>query len=163
MQDQLGLHQRLGRLRRGRLGRVDVAPGFAVGLSDASGRCFMAVDRFAIRSLCWRVIDGRLHCAERADDLAALPPRAAIDPQAIYDYLYFHVIPSPRTIFQGVQRLPPAHCAWFEDGKLTVAPYWVPRFEEPGKPASPPWRPNSASWCRTRWPRNWTAASPPAS
>jgi asparagine synthase (glutamine-hydrolysing) len=106
---------------------------FAVGLPDVMGRVFLAVDRFAIRTLCYRVIDGRLHFAERADDLAALPPRAAIDPQAIFDYLYFHVIPSPRTIFQGVHRLPPAHCAWFEHGQLSVTPYWVPRFEEPAR------------------------------
>jgi asparagine synthase (glutamine-hydrolysing) len=104
---------------------------FAVGLTDAAGRTFLAVDRFAIRTLCWRVIDDRLHFAERADDLAALAPRAEIDPQAVFDYLYFHVIPSPRTIFEGVHRLPPAHYALFEGGKLTVEPYWVPRFEEP--------------------------------
>jgi asparagine synthase (glutamine-hydrolysing) len=106
---------------------------FAVGLTTAAGRTFLAVDRFAIRTLCWRVINGALHFAERADTLAALPPRAEIDPQAIFDYLYFHVIPSPRTIFQGVHRLPPAHYALFENGQLTVAPYWVPKFEEPSR------------------------------
>jgi asparagine synthase (glutamine-hydrolysing) len=108
---------------------------FAVGLVDADGCSYLAVDRFAIRSLCYRVINGRLHFAERADTLAALEPRAAIDPQAIFDYLYFHVIPSPRTIFQGVRRLPPAHCAWFEDGKLSVEPYWTPAFVEPSAPS----------------------------
>ncbi|MBN8508016.1 MAG: asparagine synthase [Burkholderiales bacterium] len=107
---------------------------FAVGLTDDDGRAFLAVDRFAIRTLCWRVIDGRLHFAERADDLAALPPRADIDPQAVFDYLYFHAIPSPRTIFQGVYRLPPAHCLWFEGGQVHVRPYWVPQFVEPAKP-----------------------------
>lgn len=111
------------------LGGVD--GDFAVALIDHAGRAFLAVDRFAIQTLCWRVIDGTLHYAERADTLAALPPRAEIDPQAVYDYLYFHVIPSPRTIFQGVHRLPPAHCLWFEDGQATVQPYWLPHFEEP--------------------------------
>ena len=106
---------------------------FAVGLRTASGQAFLAVDRFAIRTLCWRIIDGQLFFAERADDLAALPPRAEIDPQAIFDYLYFHVIPSPRTIFKGVHRLPPAHMARFEGGRMTIAPYWVPRFVEPAR------------------------------
>ena len=107
---------------------------FAVGLTDDAGRTFLAVDRFAIRTLCYRIIDGRLHFAERADTLASLEPRAEIDPQAIFDYLYFHVIPSPRTIFKGVHRLPPAHCAVFENGQLTVTAYWLPRFEEPKAP-----------------------------
>jgi asparagine synthase (glutamine-hydrolysing) len=110
-----------------------VQGNFAVGLTDVAGSGFAAVDRFAEQSLCWRIIDGRVHVAARADDLAALPPRAAIDPQAIFDYLYFHVIPSPRTVFQGVQRLPPGHCAWFEGGRLTVAPYWTPHFAEPAR------------------------------
>ena len=111
---------------------------FAVGLTDDTGRTFLAVDRFAIRTLCYRVINGSLHFAERADTLAALEPRAAIDPQAIFDYLYFHVIPSPRTIFQGVYRLPQAHYALSENGRLTVAPYWVPEFREPASASFEP-------------------------
>jgi asparagine synthase (glutamine-hydrolysing) len=111
---------------------------FAVGLTDAAGRSFLAVDRFAVCTLCYRIIDGCLHFAARADELAALAPRAEIDPQAIFDYLYFHVIPSPRTIFQGVYRLPPAHCARFEDGKVSVTPYWVPQFTEPDGPTFEP-------------------------
>ncbi len=115
-----------------------VAGDFAVGLTDAAGRTVLAVDRFATRTLCWRVIGDQLHFAERADELAALPPRAAIDPQAIFDYLYFHVVPSPRTIFRGVHRLPAAHVAVFEHGSLSVQPYWVPRFTEPAQPAFEP-------------------------
>ncbi len=34
---------------------------FAVGITDESGRVFLAVDRFAVHSLCYRVIDGILH------------------------------------------------------------------------------------------------------
>jgi asparagine synthase (glutamine-hydrolysing) len=102
---------------------------FAVGLVDAEGRGFLAVDRFAARTLCYAVIDGKLSFAERADTLVAAG--AELEPQALFDYLYFHAIPSPRTVFRGVQRLPPGHCAWFEAGRLTVTPYWTPRFEEP--------------------------------
>ncbi len=115
-----------------------VTGDFAVGITDAAGRTFLAVDRFAIRTLCYRLIDGRLHFAARADELAELPPAAAIEPQAVYDYLYFHVIASPRTIFQGVYRLPPAHYALFESGRLTVAPYWVPEFTEPTRASFEP-------------------------
>ncbi len=113
-----------------------VSGDFAVGIVEpASGRTVLAVDRFAVRSLCWRVIGGRLHFAERADELAAIEPRAGIEPQAIFDFLYFHVIPSPRTIYRGVHRLPAGHCATFERGEVKVRPYWVPRFEEPSRPS----------------------------
>ena len=105
-----------------------VSGDFAVALRDSNGRTFLAVDRFAIRSLCYRVTDGQVQFAARADELANA--QTAIDPQAIFDYLYFHVIPSPRTIYKGIFRLPPGHYALFEHGQLTVAPYWVPTFNE---------------------------------
>lgn len=101
---------------------------FAVGLRENGNRTLLAVDRFAIRTLCYRVDNGQLRFAARADELA--DSATEIDPQAIFDYLYFHVIPSPRTIYKGIYRLPPGHYALFENGQLTVAPYWQPAFEE---------------------------------
>ena len=108
---------------------------FAVGLYLPDGRTFLAVDRFAIQTLCYRVVEGQLRFAARADALADTP--AAIDPQAIFDYLYFHVIPSPRTIYKDIYRLPPGHYALFENGQLTVAPYWTPAFAETPNPDFP--------------------------
>jgi len=105
-----------------------ISGDFAVGLRLPEDRVFLAVDRFAIRSLCYRVDQGQIRFAERADTLA--DTGRDIDPQAIFDYLYFHVIPSPRTIYKGVLRLPAGHYAVFEHGQLTVAPYWVPDFKE---------------------------------
>ena len=105
-----------------------VSGDFAVGLCGPGVRSFAAVDRFSIQTLCYRVVNGQLRTAARADLLADAD--TAIDPQAIFDYLYFHVIPSPRTIYKGIYRLPPGHYVLFENGQLTVAPYWVPAFEE---------------------------------
>ena len=107
--------------------------GFAFGHHDAaSGRTLLAVDRFAMRSICHRVQGGVLRFAERADDLAG--PLDELDPQAVFNYLYFHCIPAPRTIFKDVQRLPAGHLAWFEGGQLSVLPYWTPTFEDRGRP-----------------------------
>ncbi|MBW8067280.1 MAG: asparagine synthase, partial [Ferrovum sp.] len=100
---------------------------FAVAFSPAPGKIFMAVDRFARHSLCYRIEDAStLLVAARADEVAASP--LSIDMQAIHDYFHFHVIPAPRTIFQQVLRLPAAHYGLFQKEQLTVAPYWVPRF-----------------------------------
>lgn len=110
-----------------------VSGDFSVGYADENGRGFLAVDRFSIRSLCYRIVNGELRFAARADELADAD--TPIDPQAIFDYLYFHVIPSPRTIFKDIYRLPPGHCAVFENGSLTVSPYWIPKFSEPAKPS----------------------------
>lgn len=112
--------------RHGVNAALHVGNDFAVALQTATGGTYLAIDRFAIQTLCYRIVDGRLEVATRADELGA----TEIDPQAIFDYLYFHVIPSPRTIFKDVHRLPPGHYALFEGGRLTVAPYWQPHFIE---------------------------------
>ena len=109
-----------------------VGGDFAVGLQAPGGAAFGAVDRFAEQTLCYRVEGASLKFAERADQLAG--PKAELDPQALFDYLYFHVIPSPRTIFRGVHRLPPGHYAQMQAGQLTVAPYWKPTFTELPRP-----------------------------
>ncbi len=108
---------------------ASVGGDFAVAFRTADDGVFMAVDRFAIRSMCYRQVGTTLRFAERADELA--DASSEIDPQAIFDYFYFHCIPSPRTIFKGIFRVPPAHYVSFENGVLTVAPYWAPAFEEP--------------------------------
>lgn len=99
---------------------------FALALNDGQGRWLLAVDRFAIETLCWRVDGGQLRHAEQADTLG---DAAGLAPQALFDYLFFHCIPSPRTVHAGVQRLPPAHYLWFDQGQVTVEPYWTPSFQ----------------------------------
>ena len=112
--------------RHGTQAPAHVGNDFAVAFETPAGGTFLAIDKFAIQTLCYRIVDGQLRVAPRADALGA----SELDPQAVFDYLYFHVIPSPRTIFKGVFRLPPGHYALFENGQLTVAPYWTPMFEE---------------------------------
>jgi asparagine synthase (glutamine-hydrolysing) len=97
-------------------------------LDTAQGDSLLATDKFATESLCYRITGNRLERASRAD---ALGTPSELDPQALFDYLYFHCIPSPRTVFKGVHRLPPAHYAEWANGQLTVGPYWRPRFTEP--------------------------------
>ena len=107
---------------------------FAVALTLPSGAQYLAVDRFAVHSLCYAVKDGQLQWAPRADELARRLGITALDSQALFDYLFHHCLPSPRTVFVGVQRLPAGHYALYENGQLTVAPYWAPRFTEPAAP-----------------------------
>jgi asparagine synthase (glutamine-hydrolysing) len=53
-----------------------------------------------------------------------------IQPQGIYDYVYFHMVPSPHSIFTGVNKLPAGHLINYKNGSATVANYWQPRFSE---------------------------------
>lgn len=114
--------------RFGTAAPLHVRGDFAVAVRDNAGRTLLAVDRFAIRTLCYQVARNELRYAERADELCGDVPE--LDPQAVFDYLYFHVIPAPRTVFRNVHRLPAGHCALFEGGKLAVMPWWTPVFDE---------------------------------
>jgi asparagine synthase (glutamine-hydrolysing) len=51
-----------------------------------------------------------------------------VDPQAIFDYLYFHVIPAPRTAFKGVHRLEGGHALVADPARDLRIRYWTPRF-----------------------------------
>jgi asparagine synthase (glutamine-hydrolysing) len=48
--------------------------------------------------------------------------------QGLYDYFYFHMVPSPQTVYQGVGKLPAAHYLEFKGGKLRTVRYWSPSF-----------------------------------
>lgn len=105
-----------------------VGGDFAVAIHDLNGKTFLAVDRFAIRSLCYSTTRGMLVAAERADDVAGAGTEH--DRQAIFEYLYHHTIPAPRTVFRGVFRLPAGHGAVFEGGSLKIEAWWQPKFQE---------------------------------
>jgi asparagine synthase (glutamine-hydrolysing) len=103
---------------------------FAVALVDVAARvALLATDRFAIQPICY-AFDGRfLSFSDRADSVLATSPEA-IHRQALYDYLYFHVIPAPRTIFPNVSRLRAGHTLSVESGRAKLHRHWTPAFRE---------------------------------
>ncbi len=105
---------------------------FALSILDPSaGRAMLAVDRMGIGRLAYSADDRNLVTSTSAEAVARnLAARPALDRQAIYSYLFFHMVPSPATIFAGVRKLPPASVAEFEHGQATVRRYWDPVFEE---------------------------------
>jgi asparagine synthase (glutamine-hydrolysing) len=108
---------------------------FAVGFSPAPGVVYLAVDRFARETMCYTEKNGIEAFGTKADLLAQY--KDTLDPQALYDYLHFHVIPSPNTVFHDVKRVPAAHYVHFKDGVVTSAPYWWPMFRETRAPHFP--------------------------
>jgi len=68
-----------------------VSGDFASPFATPGGKVFLAIDRFAIQTLCLTAkLADQLLFAERADELA--DSTTEIDPQAIFDYLYSHAI-----------------------------------------------------------------------
>lgn len=100
-------------------------------LQPAAGRALLAVDRMSVRNLVYTKARGGLAFAPTCDALARCPGLTLkVDPQGIFNYLYFHAIPGPVTAFRGVLRVPPGHAVAFADGRTSVVRHWRPRFVE---------------------------------
>ncbi|WP_332671500.1 asparagine synthetase B family protein [Aromatoleum sp.] len=104
---------------------------FSVVIIDTvARRVWAATDRFATYPVCLAPDEAGCRFADRADALAH--ERAELSPQGMFDYLFFHVVPAPLTIFEGVVRLEQGHYALWENGRLERDAWWKPEFAEPG-------------------------------
>ncbi len=101
---------------------------FAFAIWDARHRTvFLARDRVGIKPLVYSW-DGR--CLRFASELKALLEDPAVarelDRHAVAEYFTYLCIPSPRTIFRGIRKLPPASyltCS-LDGGEPEVVRYW---------------------------------------
>ncbi|MEZ5566600.1 MAG: asparagine synthase C-terminal domain-containing protein [Gammaproteobacteria bacterium] len=112
---------------------------FAVAIVDrAEQRVVLGIDRMGVGELAWaRTPDGRLVFGTSTADVARHPAIAAgVSRQALFDYLHFHMVPSPGSAYIGVEKLRPAHCLVHEQGRSTVKNYWQPKFADPRAVAS---------------------------
>ncbi len=101
---------------------------FAFAVWDAAKkRLFIARDRIGKKPLCYAVRpDGTLLFGSELRCLFTLDPSLSreIDPVAVDMFLTLQYIPSPRSIYASVRKLPPAHTLTWQDGKIAVDRYW---------------------------------------
>jgi asparagine synthase (glutamine-hydrolysing) len=118
---------------------------FAIHERD-TGRVVLARDRFGIKPLYLQETSGRLRFASSLPALlAAGDVDTSIDRIALAHYMTFHaVVPAPRTIIDGVRKLPAATIRVIEpDGSSKDHVYWRPIFERNADDAERPpeeWR-----------------------
>ncbi len=100
---------------------------FAFALWDAPRRrLLLARDRFGIKPLYYAQAKGRFAFASEITPLlTALPelPRCA-NQRALAQLFSLGFIPSPRTAFDGIHKLPAAHWLVIENGQTTLHRYW---------------------------------------
>ena len=84
-------------------------------------------DRLGIKPIYWFNDGRRVAFASEAKALLALPdvPRD-IDPGALEAYLELGYVPSPLSIFRGIQKLPIASLMKISKAGVSVASYWQP-------------------------------------
>ncbi|MDD5330487.1 MAG: asparagine synthase-related protein [Sulfuricella sp.] len=109
---------------------LSLAGSFAVALVYAD-EVFLAIDRMGISSLTYLQRGNSLIFGSSADALNIHPLAAPeIDPQGIFNYLYFHMVPGPGTIYRGQQRLLPGSWLRFRNGRISTGRYWEMAFSE---------------------------------
>jgi asparagine synthase (glutamine-hydrolysing) len=103
-----------------------VRGSFALAVVDPARRyALLAVDRMGIEAMAYAVVERDVVFASRADWVAGVLGRASeVDPQAVFDYLFFHMVPAPQTIYRGVRKLLPGQFAEYRDGALRLDFYW---------------------------------------
>lgn len=123
---------------RGETALADLSGDFAAVLMDtASGETLLAIDRCGIRNLYVAETPGGLVFGTSIREVAAHPQVGApVDAQALFNYAYFHMVPGPGTIFQGIRRLVPGEFLRWQPAQTTRGRYWQIAYEE-SRQASP--------------------------
>lgn len=86
---------------------------------------FAARDRFGIKPFYYGLQNGKFVFASEIKAIAALPEfKRTLNFTAFADYFNYRYIPSPNTIWNEVQKLPPAHYLVLKNGEVTITEYW---------------------------------------
>jgi len=108
---------------------------FAFALwDDTSKKLLLARDRLGQKPLFWHWNGQVLLFGSTIESILQFPGIAReIDPAAVDLFLAYQYIPPPRTIFKGINKLPPGHLLLFGNTFGSVRPvvseYWRPRIQ----------------------------------
>ncbi len=132
---------RIARLYRAEAARLleRLRGPFTLAVYDSAARTgLLAIDRIGQHHLYYARVGDTLAFGSSADAVLACSavPRALSD-QAIFEYAYFHMIPSPGTVYAGVSKLEGAHCLLFTPRGIEVRPYWRPSFVDDQRGQTP--------------------------
>lgn len=105
--------------------KLDGMFAIAIWVNEHS-ELYLFRDRAGEKPLIYSILDGNLVFASEMKALINLdlPITQNIDRNAVADFLTFGYVPSPKTIFEGVFKLPPAHMLIFKDQQVRIQRYW---------------------------------------
>ena len=112
---------------------------FSLCILDAiTGDAVLAIDRMGAHTLSYQISGGALVFASSADALILHPlAKPEINPQGLYNYVFFHMVPAPAAIYKGQQRLLPGEYLVYKKGRAETRKYWEMQFTEDEKLSFP--------------------------
>ncbi|MBM3213196.1 asparagine synthase (glutamine-hydrolyzing), partial [Candidatus Poribacteria bacterium] len=96
---------------------------------DNKKHLYLARDRFGIKPLYYSLQNGNFIFASEIKAILEYPMISRdIDISSLHDYLTFLYVPSPRTMFLGINKLQASHWLRFSDGQVFIEQYWKLQF-----------------------------------
>jgi asparagine synthase (glutamine-hydrolysing) len=115
---------------------------FAFALWHAQEELLLvATDPFGIRPVVYAPSGGGLAAASRIGQVRRCPGVSeAIDPEALYHYLFYSAIPSPATIYRGIRKLEPGRFLAHTPRGTRLGTHYDLRYRPDGAPGESYWR-----------------------
>lgn len=100
-------------------------------IDSAAKRVLIGIDRLGQEALYYRATDVALHFGSSAGmALACGAGEPTLLNQGIYNYLYFHMVPCPGSVYRGLKKIPAAHYVDYHNGQCQLVNYWLPTFSD---------------------------------
>jgi asparagine synthase (glutamine-hydrolysing) len=105
---------------------------FAFAIWDKKkNELFLARDRFGIKPLYYSEFNGQFIFASEIKSILQFPDfKKELDPVALDKYLTFEYVPSPRSIFKKILKLPAAHLLIYKNKNISLHKYWDINFSQ---------------------------------
>jgi asparagine synthase (glutamine-hydrolysing) len=93
----------------------------------------LATDRFRVRPIFYYEDREKLLFATQMKGLLASPLTVTrtVNVESIVDMVASSIVPTPKTIFREVKKLPPGYSLTYQSGVVRLAPYWEISFLNP--------------------------------
>lgn len=106
-------------------------PFCCIIIDTSANRVLIGIDRLGQESLYYRATERVLHFGSSAGTaLASGECKSTLLNQGIYNYLYFHMVPCPGSVYSGLKKLPAAHYVDYHNGQCQLVNYWLPVFSD---------------------------------
>ncbi|MGB9678034.1 MAG: asparagine synthase (glutamine-hydrolyzing), partial [Candidatus Ratteibacteria bacterium] len=105
---------------------------FAFAIWDRKNKfLFLARDRLGKKPLVYSIKNGDIFFSSELKGLLQIPEiKKEIDFEGLDDFFTYQAIPSPRTIFKNIKKLPPACYLIWKNGEIKIERYWQIDFKK---------------------------------
>jgi len=109
-----------------------IAGSFTIIIHDKhNDRVLIAIDRMGQQHCFYAQKNQNLVFSSRVDSVVSHPLiDKELSQQGIYDYVYYHAMPSPNSIYTNVNKLINAEILIFQKSGISRHRYWKPHFKE---------------------------------